>query len=284
MSRGAASKLAAALRRWDLVQSGDPFRRTPATLVTPVRDLEGRECVLKLFAASEDGRREAICLRHYDGRGSVRLLDADTASGSLLLLRLKPGRSLSSATTDDAEEARVVGRLVRRLTAARETMPALPTLLGEIRRSVTLTRTSVRRRQRLDESMARLEEEGGLSAATTVLHGDLHPENILLSASSGWTAIDPKGLPGPPEAEGAAFLRNPRDRLLAASDPVDLSLSRARILGAETDADPSVLLSWAGALAVLAALWAEEDVEGEAEAARWHRCADILDQASSIIG
>ena len=42
-----------------------------------------------------------------------------------------------------------------------------------------------------------------------VLHGDLHPQNLLWAQDRGWVAIDPHGLVGDPGYDVGPLLINP---------------------------------------------------------------------------
>src|SRR4051794_13898650 len=78
--------------RWELTV-GQPFGDDGAvSWVAPATTTGGLEAVLKVFLPDLENRHEADALRHYGGRGAVRLLDVET--GALLLERLRPGPSL----------------------------------------------------------------------------------------------------------------------------------------------------------------------------------------------
>jgi streptomycin 6-kinase len=112
--------------------------------------------------------------------------------------------------------------------------------------------------------------------ARTVLHGDLQHYNVLESGQGTWIALDPKGLIGPPEAEAAALLRNPRRFLLSHAHPSRLLSDRVAVLAELLGDDRRLMLLWGHVLAVVAAAWALEDHESEADVQRWLACADLL--------
>jgi streptomycin 6-kinase len=62
--------------------------------------------VLKLGMPQKELTSEIAALRHYNGCGACRLLDADEGKGMLLLELLEPGRMLS--TLEDDERATCV--------------------------------------------------------------------------------------------------------------------------------------------------------------------------------
>src|SRR3954464_9674722 len=77
--------------RWRLTV-GQPFGDDGAvSWVAPATAPGGSEAVLKVFLPDLENRHEADALRHYGGRGAVRLLEAET--GALLLERVGAGAS-----------------------------------------------------------------------------------------------------------------------------------------------------------------------------------------------
>lgn len=68
---------------------------------------------LKVGWDKEEMATEAAALEVWNGRGVVRLLEADLADGAVLLERLDPTRTLDSL--DLLSAAEVIGRLIRRL-------------------------------------------------------------------------------------------------------------------------------------------------------------------------
>jgi streptomycin 6-kinase len=127
-----------------------------------------------------------------------------------------------------------------------------------------------------------VEREGDGSAGRlrfVLLHGDLHHRNIVRHGAK-WIAIDPKGVSGPPEAEAAAFLRNPRNVLITSSDPAALLAHRVRRISAALAYDPSTVAEWGYVMSVVAAAWVIEDGESQDKAAKWLRCADGFGEVS----
>jgi len=110
------SLVAEQCRRWDLQVDGGPLHGSNA-LVVPVR--RGAEAaVLRLAPPGDDVSREAEALRWWDGRGTVRLLEADVPARAMLLERLS-ARSLQSVPLGEAVP--IIADL-----AARMAVPAPP--------------------------------------------------------------------------------------------------------------------------------------------------------------
>ncbi|MGH8775868.1 MAG: aminoglycoside phosphotransferase family protein [Jiangellaceae bacterium] len=79
------------LERWTLRVDGDPMHGFCA-MVVPVMTSDGTAAVLKLSWPHPEARDEHRALTVWDGRGAVRLLEADPEASVLLLERLDAGR------------------------------------------------------------------------------------------------------------------------------------------------------------------------------------------------
>jgi streptomycin 6-kinase len=99
----------------------------------------------------------------------------------------------------------------------------------------------------------------GSSGAPTLLHGDLHHENILSAERAPWLAIDPKGLIGEAEYEVGALMRNPLLRLLSLPDVTATLARRFDILAESLGFDRQRMIAWSYAQAILSAWWHIED-------------------------
>lgn len=82
-------------------------------------------------------------------------------------------------------------------------------------------------------------------AASVLLHGDLHQDNIL-SNGNDWLIIDPKGVIGPPINEMWAFVEDPKNDLIFISKYFDFN---------QDD-----VIQWYYIHLVLAACWQVEDL------------------------
>ncbi|MGN6301375.1 MAG: aminoglycoside phosphotransferase family protein, partial [Angustibacter sp.] len=94
--------LAATCDDWSLEPSG-PVGTGWTSLVVPVTR-EGSRLALKLVWPHVEGRDEALALRHWDGRGAVRLVQADPSRWAMLLEALDPARDLRTLDVDSACE------------------------------------------------------------------------------------------------------------------------------------------------------------------------------------
>lgn len=272
--------LAALAAQWALVDLGPPFPQSCASLVVPVERRDGTRLVLKLAPSPEWVSQEAQALAHWAGHGAVRVEGVSLSHGALLLERAVPGTPLAALCSRDdraatAAAAEVVAQLRAAPPCARGTLPTLASWTESLAAGATLPAApELARASR--EAWAVAVDFLGEGGRSSVLHGDLHHHNLLRAERAPWLAIDPKGLEGPPEAEAAALLRNPRRFVLSHPNPDALLADRLDILTDRLGDEPRRLAGWGYVLAVLAALWAFEDQEGADEVRRWLACAEAL--------
>jgi streptomycin 6-kinase len=247
------------LDQWDLVPDG-PVRTGWTAAVLPVRRGEER-LALKVVRPTRDTAGEPLALRHWAGRGAVLLVAADPARGALLLERLDAGRDLSGVDADTA--CAVIGTLLAQLH-----IPAPP----GIRRMSRFTASHLagfsaradipRRFSARIEGLAR-ELTADPSCDATLLHLDLHFQNVLAATRSPWIAIDPQPIAGHPGAELHPVFRNRVDELGTGSG---FRWSVRRRLEVVCDAaviDEDLARRWTMVLCGIQARWAAESGDRE---------------------
>ncbi|MBU6534131.1 aminoglycoside phosphotransferase family protein [Streptomyces mayonensis] len=224
------------LRRWGLRLDG-PSMHGWTALVLPVVRRDGAPAVLKLQIRDEESAGEPLALRAWDGDGAVRLLDHDADTGTMLLERLDPGRSLRHVE-DSREAVLVIARLLARLTACpaptgmRRLADIAPRMLE--RTPHVLERIADPADRRLVADCAAAVREVAAEPGDRLLHWDLHFENVLASERAPWLAIDPKPLAGDPGFDVLPALHNRYDpgetrwRFDAMTDVLGLDRERAR--------------------------------------------------------
>jgi streptomycin 6-kinase len=236
--------------------------------VSRVRMAGGGEAVLKLGPpGSRDLAHEAVTLRHYAGRGAVRLLRADVPAGALLLELAVPGVPASVVPPErDLVATAAIITVMHRLHRPAGEGHGLPLLLDRDSSSFV---DHLRRypgeepfpRRLVPRALGLLRELCASAPAPVVLHGDLHHDNVLRASSlrpnEPWLAIDPHGVVGDPGAEVGAMLYNPDP---PRRDPQLVALVPARI---EQLADGLALpvdrvVAWGFVQAVLSEVWTAE--------------------------
>lgn len=269
---GLPARVASFLERWELRTTG-PGMHGVTALVLPVERADGTAAALKLPALDEENAGEALALRAWAGEGCVRLLEADAATGTLLLERLDEGRPLSALAVRDSRRAvAVVGELLARLTAV--PAPAGLQRLGDIAAGMleevpgALAQVADGRARRLVADCAAALAEVVGEPGDRLLHWDLHYDNVLAGGGaggggdgrtgrSGWLAIDPKPLSGDPGFDLLpALVNNFRAREVR---------WRFDLLAEAVGADRERARAWTLARVLQNCLWDVEDGDQPAE-------------------
>jgi len=246
---------------WELRYDGAPSSGF-CSLVAPVRTPSGRPAVLKVsFDADTESEHEALALRHWDGRGAVRLLRADPRRRALLLERLHPE---DLTTVDDLEACEVVAGFYPRLH-----VPALPQLrtvasyverwlaaLATLPRNAPVPHRFVEQALSLGRDLVADPDSSGV-----LVHGDLHYENVLAADREPWLVIDPKPMSGDPHYEPAPLLWNRWDELVATGSVRDAIRRRFHTVVDTADLDEDRARAWVVVRVVLNAHWSIEDAE-----------------------
>ena len=186
------------MAHWGLVRDG-PLRHGYCGVVLPVRQGKAR-LALKLTLVDEWSAHETHALRLWNGRGAVRLIDADGPAGALLLEWLDADRDLRTVPVGEALD--VAGDLLGRLFVPAAPELGLPHFDVELNDAI----------QEIERGLAEVQESGkeppiGIDASrrslewaramlggsyTRVVNVDLHYENVLAGSREPWLAIDPK--------------------------------------------------------------------------------------------
>jgi streptomycin 6-kinase len=194
------------LDEWDLVVDGEPMHGWTA-LVVPVR-AGGRDAVLKVAWPHEGCQHEILALQHWHGRGAVLLLRADPRRNAMLLERLS-SRDLTQIGAIDACEviAGLYGHLHR---PAPPQLLTLSSYIGRYTEDLERLPRDAPIPHRIVDQAIRLGHDLAVDPATdgTLVHADLHYENVLAGDREPWSAIDPQPVSGDPHYEVAPLLSN----------------------------------------------------------------------------
>jgi streptomycin 6-kinase len=255
-------------RKWGLMADGS-LSETPTSWLMPVRQ-RGRPAMLKMLKRSGDERTAGSLLHYFAGSGAVQLIAAD--DDGLLMERADDDVSLRmmAVTGGDEQAAEILAACVRRLHAPRDhPAPRELTALRDRFRSLFARQTELPVLSHCADVARQLLANG---REITVLHGDLHHDNVLHSAR-GWLAIDPKGLIGERTYEVANLLGNPWPHGEIVHQP-DRVMRLTELYATRLCLEPRRVLGFAFAHAGLAASWSMED--GSDPSYRlW--CASILE-------
>jgi streptomycin 6-kinase len=206
--------LATLAHRWSVsVRSNEPFDASAAWVAPGVMP-DGTPVVLKIPMPHMEAADESEGLRFWAGNPTVALLDADPASGAMVLERCLPGVSLRSVAEPDQDA--VIAGLLRRLW--RE--PSHPGAFRPL--SVLVTHwcdETVSESSRwpdpvlVTRGLRVLEELTASTAEAVLLATDLHAGNVLSAEREPWLVIDPKPFVGDPAFDATQHLLNCRGRL-----------------------------------------------------------------------
>ncbi len=243
------------LGRWECVPDGEVMHGGVGVIV-PVRRRAGGTAVLKVSFPHPGNVHEPDAFAAWGGRGAVLLHERDDERFAMLLERVHA--STLAEVADGDEVAAVAGRINRRL--ATPAPPALPRLRDqagawekELREDAEEL-TPALPRHVVDAAVATVRELGR-GRPDTLIHGDLHPRNILRADREPWLAVDPKGYAGDPAYDGGTLLKS---RALTLLEAGDLGKAVHRVLDVFTEAaelDRERTRRWAQFHAVQAAFW-----------------------------
>jgi streptomycin 6-kinase len=202
----------AILAEWGLTTDG-PSISGYAALVLPVRTTGGRPAMLKIGWPHPEAEHEHLALKRWAGDGAVELLRADPRRFALLLERLHP-----EDLTDlwDVEACEIVAGFYRRIHVP--ALPQLRTLTSYVERwtaDLAALPTGAPIPPRLVRQAVGIGRDFVADPASvgTMIHGDLHYQNVLAADREPWLVIDPKPMSGDPHYEVAPLLFNRFDEL-----------------------------------------------------------------------
>lgn len=238
------------MERWNLVPDGEAFVTPYArNHLIAVRCSSGA-AMLKL-ATSETEVRGGKLMSWWAGDGAPRVLARD--GPALLLERLPVGRSLADMARfgDDDEATRILCAVADRIHAVRLRPP--PT--GLYRMKAWFKALAPMAAQHGGVLIAARDAANDLLATpqeVTVLHGDLHHENVLDGAARGWLVIDPKGLLGERGYDYATMLMNPDKETALRPERI---ARQVQVAAQAARLDPRRLSRWLLAHAGLSTAW-----------------------------
>ena len=230
---------------------------------------DGAPAMLKLAQEPEE-RRGGGVMAWWDGRGAAVVLAHEDVA--LLLERaMGPGSLVEMAKTDDDGATRILCHAALGLHAPRAAAP--PATLVPLRQwFAALEPCAARHGGVLAQAHATAQALLAEPREISVLHGDIHHENVLDFGPRGWLAIDPKGLIGERGFDYANIFRNP-DPLFAA--PPERLRRQAWVVVEAAGLEPRRLLQWILAYAGLSASWTLEDAKDRDEPAAALTIAEI---------
>lgn len=244
------------LQRWSCTPDG-PVMHGQVGIVLPVRRADLPPAVIKVSFPHPGNDFEPAAFAAWKGRGAVHLFDRDDEHYAMLLERTAHGTL--AEVTDFDEAVTALGRLSHRLAVdAPPGLPRLSDLVAEWQHEIPVSAAELGNPlpgRILDTATATVRELGP-DQPETLVHGDLHDNNVLPSDREPWLAIDPKGYVGDPAYDTITVIRSYRfAALLFSADPAR-GLDRGLDMYCEAaHIDRDNARRWAQVRAVRAALW-----------------------------
>ncbi len=231
--------------------------------------------ILKLSLDHQGLEREAFALACFRGYGAVDVMEK--GPGWLLLEKAVPGISLKSYFPGKEIEAiHITCDVIKKLQLSPPLLthdfPHIHDWLSALDRGVDIPGIYLQKAKELYDMML------GSCGPDLLLHGDLHPDNILQKGND-WVVIDPKGVIGEPSFEVAAFIYNPIPDLLIQENPHHIIQTRIDIFSKELNMPAQRIKAWCFIRVVLAWVWAMED---HCDTKYWEGMTALLDELLHI--
>jgi streptomycin 6-kinase len=246
--------LAEVLDEWSLTPTGPGLTGWTAVVVPVLH--EGVPAMLKVGWPHRDGFGEILALRHWNGRGAVKLLAADPARDAMILERLDPAIDLETSAVPVDEACEVIAGILAQLhVPAPPQLRTLSDFAAEQVDKLAAARDRLPRRfiERARHLVAGLSAEPDCNA--TMLHTDLHFGNVLAGTREPWLSIDPKPMAGHPGLELQPVLRNRVAELGTGSTFRQRVRRRFEIVCETAGIDQDAARAWTIALSVFEANW-----------------------------
>jgi streptomycin 6-kinase len=246
------------VEEWELTYDGAPLHGY-CSLVVPVRTPGGRPAVLKVAFPDDENEHEHLALQRWQGNGTVLMLRADPRRYALLLERLHP-EDLSDLW--DVEACEIVAALYTRIHVPAP--PQLRPLTAYVERwnagLAALPKDAPMPRRLVEQAVSLAADFLGDEASTgTMIHGDLHYENVLAADREPWLVIDPKPMSGDPHYEVAPLLWNRWDEVAGSGRVREAVRARFHAVVDTAGLDEDRARGWVVVRALHDAYWSVDD-------------------------
>lgn len=178
------------IERWDLKEVREVQPGGLGSFVA-YANWQGERVVLKI-SCPEGGDDEILALGQWAGNGAASLLAAHRDDGTFLMERVEPGDRL---TLDHPDPINAVGSVIEKLQERAALIPITTTeeiwkeRLERLHERYAATGEPFSQ-ELLQETEGRIRHLLASAPEPTLIHGDLHPGNIMLSPR-GYLTIDP---------------------------------------------------------------------------------------------
>ena len=245
------------LNRWLLIPDGEKFITHTSTLLPVKTATQGIKAMLKVTDDADEQTGNSL-MAWWEGNGAAQVLAYEKEA--ILLARATGTAALSmmSRNGQDNEACHILCATANRLH--RKSDKPLPNLTPLHRWFSSLKPAALAHGGILAQCAEISQELLSSAQDVVVLHGDLHHDNVLDFASSGWLAIDPKGLQGERGFDFANIFTNPdlgNPEHYVARVP-GIFKQRLEIVTEMSGINRERLLQWIIAWCGLSAIWSLE--------------------------
>lgn len=227
------------------VSVGRVYEDATEAFVAEATQADGTEVVVKILIPRDfdAANHEITALRLADGRGCVRLLDADAERNALLLEKLGPSLHELGYAIERRHDVLCAVAAEMWRPAPRSGLPTGADKGRSLIAFLTATWTELDRpcsEAAVDHAVACAERRIAAhdSERAVLVHGDVHQRNAL-RARDGFKLVDPDGLLAEAEYDLGVIMREDSSDLLD-GDPHE----RARRLAARSGLDADAIWEW----------------------------------------
>lgn len=234
-------------RAWAIERIADLDPAGECAWIGVVRQRDGTDAILKISVPHAEARHEGDALRVWAGDAAVHLLASSDDGFALLLERCLPGDTLWALSAEAGNAvACAVGKRLWRTVDPGAPFVRLSDIVARWRGQIPAQAPSQGYSRRMIVAALQLGAELVADAQPILLlHGDLHPGNILAARREPWLAIDPKPVLGDPAYDWAQLLGNRCEAALALADPCSELVRQVHQLADTCAHDPRRVAAWA---------------------------------------
>jgi streptomycin 6-kinase len=249
--------------------------------VAPATTPDGASVVYKITIPHDEARGEGAALAAYAGNGAVRLIAHEPSTLEILMERAEPGHDLWNLP-DDGERLTVACELMRRLWRPLDDIADIDSLAdvapawAAVTERRLITSEVPWTTEPIERGIDLLRSESTDGAWSVLLHGDLHPGNILAAERHAWLAIDPKPLVGDRAFEPVQILTQCNGQIVEPPSPDEVS-GRLETIADLCDLDAVRIGRWAIGRCAEWSMWSWEHGH-TVDAAIAYTWARVLDQ------
>lgn len=243
--------------RWSLIAI-KPVKNMSYNYVALANQQNKRPAVLKISCDTQLITNEYKALKHFNGRGAIKVIDIDKQHNALLLEQASPGYLLKDHHPRDIKDTiNIYATVIREL--ANQKQPDTQYIHVNMWCKAIDRIDDERIASHLVKKAKDIKEFLLNSAKKEYLcHGDLHLENIIQHKNK-WLSIDPKGIISEMAFEAAAFDLIDKSEWTNPKTIQGKIIKRINLLASTLGIDKDRLLAWIFLRVIISAQWFIED-------------------------